>query len=423
MVFKYNYFFYANVCHICKRFGKEISLKRCGNCSMISYCSKEHQKIHWSQHKDLCNAICSVLKDNTISMTLNIKQNVDLKTWVQMKMNFMLLVAIKLDRKLEYYEEQMFKFPRSCVTCHDQNIKILEDCSNCPNISFCIKHKDNIIHKKFCNLLKLCFNLDIISITYNKKIPRIKIPHHTNHINLPQNIKNFIDCYIEPQKDLQISMVEETIINTEYLTRPLTFLYAIQKLQYFLKDNNIIIHIIAANMIDINGIELWEILLHWLPYTTMAKIILIGPELSIGSISMNLCKNCQYNNKRLSIQICDTLYESYANSNSYMKPNFIIGYNAGIHEYEDFKSENYTWKQSLKIIAEQNCPLILTSYTLTEAEKEQIRLNEILNNYIKCTYFEQNPFSSLRPYRDFETEGIYYQNQYIIIYKNLNILQ
>ncbi|XP_017752772.1 PREDICTED: uncharacterized protein LOC108545584 [Eufriesea mexicana] len=421
MVLKYNYFFYANVCHVCKRFGKGISLKRCGNCTMISYCCKEHQKIHWSQHKDLCKAIYSVLKDSKIDF-LNIKQDINTETWVQMKMNFMLLVAIKIGRKLEHYEEQMFKFLRSCIVCHDQNIKVLEDCPNCPNNSFCVKHKDDTIHDKVCNLMKLCFNLDVILITYKRKIPKIEVPYNTNHTNLPQSMKDFIDCYIKPQRNSQVSKIEETIIDTEYLTRPLTFLYALQKLKYILKSNSIIIHITAANVIDTEGIEIWEILLHWLPNITIIKICLIGPELSIGSMLMNLCKNCQYNNKQFSIQVYDMLYENYAKSDFYTKPNFIIGYNAGIHECEDFKSVNYTWRQSLKIIAKQNCPLILTSYTLSEAKKEQIRLNEILNNCIKCSYFEQNPFSSLRPYRDFETEGIYYQNQYIIMYKNLNTL-
>lgn len=420
MLPKYNYFFYANACHVCKKFGGKISLKRCGNCTMISYCSKEHQKMHWSQHKDLCNAIYNILKDNQLSTFLNIQQNVDIKAWTQMKMNFMLLVAIKVGRKLEHYEEQMFKFLRLCVVCHDQNIRVLEDCPNCPNTSFCTKHKDDIVHKRYCDLIKLCFNLDVISITHERKIPKMRIPYHINHVNLPKNMKDFIDSYIEPWKNSHMSIVEETMINSEYLSRPLTFLYAMQKLRYLLNGNSFVVHIIAANMIDIDSIELWEILLHWLPCITTVQIFLIGPELSIDSVSVNLCKDCQYDNKQLLIQICSMLYENYTNDDSYVKPDFIVGYNAGIHECEDFRSENYSWRQSLEIVAEQNCPLILTSYTSTEAEKEQIRLNEVLNNHVKYTYFEQNPFSSLRPYRDFENEGIYYQNQYIIIYENLN---
>ena len=71
-----------------------------------------------------------------------------------MKTNFMLLVAIKINRKLGYYEEQMFKFLRFCVVCYDQNAKVLEDCPNYPNASFCTNHKDDIVHK-YCNLIKL----------------------------------------------------------------------------------------------------------------------------------------------------------------------------------------------------------------------------------------------------------------------------
>ncbi|XP_054011724.1 uncharacterized protein LOC128894191 [Hylaeus anthracinus] len=418
MVFNYNYFFYTNVCHVCKRFGEGVSLKRCGNCTMIAYCSKEHQREHWSQHKDLCNAVHNVFLDNRMSSFLSNKQDLSMEKWAQMKMNFMLLVAMKIPRKLKYYEEQMFKFLKSCAVCHNRNVKELKDCPNCPNASFCTKHKNDTMHDNICYLLKLSFTLDMALILHKRKIPELKVPYRTGHVNLPQNMKYFIKEYIKAQKDPNLSMEEEMMVNAEYLTRPLTFLYATQKLQYFFKEENIIIHIIAANAIEIDGIELWEILLHWLPNTTMISIVLIGPELSPGSIPINLCKNCRYNGRQLAIEMQNMLYENYTTGNSYVKPNFIIGYNAGIHECENFKSEMDTWTYTLRMITKQNCPLILTSYTLSEAEKEQIRLEAILDRDVKCTYFEQNPYSSLRPYRDFESEGVYYQNQYIIIYKN-----
>ncbi|XP_076767047.1 uncharacterized protein LOC143433565 [Xylocopa sonorina] len=423
MVLKYNYFFYANVCHVCKRFGNGITLKRCSNCTMISYCCKEHQRIHWSQHKDLCNVVCNILRNNKTLISLSNGQNIAMENWAQMKMNLMLLVMIKIGRKLEHYEEQMFKFLRSCIVCHDQNINALVNCPNCPNASFCAKHKDDTVHTKFCSLINLCFNLDVITITHKRKLPEIKLLYHTDIINLPQSMKDFIDLYIEPQTDSQISAQEETIINAEYLSRPLTFLYAMQKLEYPLKDDSIIINIIAANIVDIDSLELWEILLHWIAGIKTLNIFLIGPELYSSSMQMTLCRSCQEKNKQLLIQIYGMLYENYIEIYSHTKPNFIIGYNAGIHECEDFESKNDTWRRSLQMIAEQNSPLILTSYTLTEAKKDRIRLNEVLNKRVKHIYFGQNPYSSLRPYRDFETEGIYYQNQFIIIYKHLKALQ
>ncbi|RPD59238.1 hypothetical protein L226DRAFT_102722 [Lentinus tigrinus ALCF2SS1-7] len=41
-------------CHHCGRPGTEETLKRCGGCSTILYCSRECQKAEWKSHKTLC---------------------------------------------------------------------------------------------------------------------------------------------------------------------------------------------------------------------------------------------------------------------------------------------------------------------------------------------------------------------------------
>ncbi|XP_076283097.1 uncharacterized protein LOC143210266 [Lasioglossum baleicum] len=417
----YNYHFYANVCHVCKQFGEGVSLRRCGNCTMIAYCCKEHQREHWPQHKDLCNVICNVLNDNKMINFVNSEEDVNTAKWAEMKMNFMLLVALKLPRRLELYEEQMFKFYRSCIVCHNQSSKELADCLFCPATSFCQKHRNDATHSSVCNKLKLCFKLDMASVTYKNIVPELRLPYNMNHEDLPQNMEDYVKHYGNKKRSLNLSVEEETMIDSEYLTRPLTFCYAMKKLCIFSWEENITIHVIGANMIEISGIDFWEILLHWLPKSTEAKIVLIGPELCSDSASLNLCKNCQSNNKQLSIQMHNVFYSNYVNSTSYTKPNFIIGYNAGISEYQDIKLGNDTWAQSLQTIAEQTCPFILTSYTLSEAREEQTRLETVLNHNSKCIFLGHNPYSGLRPYRDFETEDVYYQNQYIIIYKTLRL--
>ncbi|XP_031831791.1 uncharacterized protein LOC116426664 [Nomia melanderi] len=414
-----NYHFYTNACHVCKQFGEGISLKRCGNCTMIAYCSKGHQRKHWPQHRDLCSIICNILNDNKLSNFLNYG-DINIKKWTDMKMNFMLLVAMKIPRRLKHYEEQMFKFLRSCTVCHNRNPKELVDCLNCPAASFCVKHKNHAAHIKVCYMFKLCFKLDLALIMHEKKIPELKLPCRMNYMDLPGCIEDFIKQYVKEEMSLQLSIEEQTIINAEYLTRPLTCLYAMKKLKEFLWEDKIIIHIIAANMLEVSGINLWEILLHWLPKSTVVQIILIGPEVFPDPISINLCNHCQSNNKKLLIETHNVFYTNYFNNISNMKPNFIIGYNAGISECEDLKFGNDTWAQSLQIIADQHCPLILTSYTISEAMEEQARLKVVLNNNIKCSFLGHNPYSGLRPYRDFESEGVYYQNQYIIIYKTLS---
>ena len=39
---------------------KTTTLKRCSRCHCVSYCSVEHQKLHWKYHKSLCNYLSAV---------------------------------------------------------------------------------------------------------------------------------------------------------------------------------------------------------------------------------------------------------------------------------------------------------------------------------------------------------------------------
>lgn len=42
-----------NVCWNCGKFGK----KKCGNCRVAKYCSKECQRVHWKEHKPICRKV------------------------------------------------------------------------------------------------------------------------------------------------------------------------------------------------------------------------------------------------------------------------------------------------------------------------------------------------------------------------------
>uniref|UniRef100_A0A8D9AXE9 Rho GTPase-activating protein gacZ n=1 Tax=Cacopsylla melanoneura TaxID=428564 RepID=A0A8D9AXE9_9HEMI len=54
-------YFNPNVCHTCKSSDKLV--KKCTGCHMISYCSKEHQKLHWPSHKSLCLCLKNLQKN------------------------------------------------------------------------------------------------------------------------------------------------------------------------------------------------------------------------------------------------------------------------------------------------------------------------------------------------------------------------
>lgn len=412
----HNFFFYPNTCHVCKCCGNEINLKRC-NCKMISYCGKEHQKQHWLQHKNLCRILSEIIDETDQSNPLEGFKGTIQSDWVKAKMNLMLLVSLKLQRKLLPYEEEMFKFPKSCVVCHEVDSKLLVDCPSCPCANFCKEHENDTNHEKLCKTFSLCYDLDIASTVFDRQPPKITVPYHTEIAYLPTSMDKFIDLYINEAIDtneLQNARI------SEYLTRPLTLLRALEKLEYKV-DKEMTIHVIGANFLDLDGVEIWEILLHWLPSLTTLNLILIGPELNNNSkkkIICNVCQCCDEKNMKLCLEIYGVFYKDYVFDDRYKKPDIVIGYNLGVHECENLNSPNDTWSQSIKILAEQKCPFVVTSYTLEEIEKEQNRLCDIMEkklNYLCC---EKNQYSSLRPHRDYETEGVYYQNQYLIVYKN-----
>jgi len=231
-------------------------------------------------------------------------------------------------------------------------------------------------------------------------------------------MKDFINAHTNiAQNQLDIPLNVWVAIQSEYLTRPLTLLHGLQILNYVLKSDSLIVHVIGANFIELETAKSWEILLHLISGITSVKIIMIGPELPHESITTKICNSCVTQRKELLFEIHSVLYKDYMHSSLFVKPDLVIGFNTGIHEEIAYPEE--TWTPSIQTLAKQNYPLILSCYTRVEAEKEAARINTILKNEMKYIYSEKNPFASLRPYRDYETEDLFYQNNYMIIYSNL----
>ena len=422
--FSQDLYFHSNVCHVCKVFGDAVELKRCGCCKMIAYCGKSHQKEHWPQHKELCKILTKFARETgttPFSFHDSKRNNTSMESWTQLKTNLMLLVQLKLGRKLLPYEADMFKHPRACTVCHETNLARLTDCTNCPDTSFCPDHKKNHNHAKKCYTSKLCFDIDNVQFSLSKSIGKSFDFGNLNIKDAPRNMKEAVSqCFYQDDNESLISTRRWTVYVTEYLTRPLTFLYAIEKLNKSTLSR-INIHLIGANEIETKTLMLWEILLHYIKSLKQLRIILIGPELCYKSYQMDLCDECTADNKKILVYTADTLYSDYATASKYfVKPDYIIGYNLGIHECEDFSSVNDTWAPSVVALRNQDCPFIMTSYTLKESEAEQKRVKEILGERVEFFHSWKNPFASWRPYRDFETEDFFYANQYITIYDKLS---
>ncbi|XP_071556361.1 putative protein MSS51 homolog, mitochondrial [Temnothorax nylanderi] len=412
----YDEFFYATMCHICKRFGDGVPLKRCRGCKMIAYCDKKHQKQHWKQHKPLCKAIQDVLRDDSMDYGDETTEE-----WTDKKLMFMDLVSSRLERCLKVDEMQMFCFPRECLVCHERNIKSLEDCQKCA-ASFCENHKDGVEHRGICSPLELCLCTDLFSMQEGNS--PLDLHFYLQHISCTstfQNMKDFIMAFGNIQTDSEISYNVWAAQHSEYLTCSLTLFYVMRLLKYVPKSKKIVIHILGTNESEEIFWTFWEILPRLIG--TMTTVIMIGPELPCKSnlLKLNNCDNCMSREKKyLTFKFHDVLYENYVCSPSFVKPDLVVGFNLYIHKHKlSERSSKETWAPSIQMLAKQSCPFVLTSATQYSFKKETDLINTILNKEVDHLYSGKNPFASLKPYKTIEMEYVSYLNQYVIIYRNL----
>ncbi|XP_024868158.1 uncharacterized protein LOC112452271 [Temnothorax curvispinosus] len=388
----YNKFFYATMCHVCKRFGDDVSLKRCSNCKMISYCGQEHQKEHWKQHKSLCKVIQDVLQDYSMD-----DRGETIEEWAAKKLTFAKLVSSRLGRRLNADEIQMVCFPRECLVCHERNIKSLESCQKCTAI-FCQNHKDGIDHRNICAPLELGLRTDLFFIEKGNKPPDSYL-QHVSCTSTFQNIKDFIKTFgnIQTHSEMLYNVLAGKY--SEYLTRPLTLFHAMRLLNYVPKSKAIVVHVIGANCVEEDTLMGWEVLPRLIGTAMPVTIIMIGPELTRKLNPLHDSDNFMSRKKKcLTFEFHDVLYENYVNSPSFVKPDLVVGFNLCIHKHELGSSEE-TWAPSMKLIAKQNCPFVLTSLTLYAFKKETDRINTILDREVDYLYSGKNLFASLRAYR------------------------
>ncbi|XP_071556508.1 uncharacterized protein [Temnothorax nylanderi] len=411
----YDDFFYATMCHVCKRFGDGVQLKRCSNCKMISYCGQDHQKHHWKQHKPLCKAIQDVLRDYSMDDPGETTEEL-----IDKKLNFMQLVSSRLGRRLNVSEMHVICLPRECLVCHKRNIESLESCQKCA-ASFCKNHKDGIEHRDICAPLELCLSTDLFSIGEENSPPDMHL--YLQHISCTstfQNMKDFIKACRNIQTDSELSCNARAALDSQFLTHPLTLFYAMRLLKCDVRKSKVlVVHVVDAKWFEEFALIGWEFLPRLIGTMVSVVVILIGLELLFKLNSLHDCDNCMSREKKcLTFEFHDVLYENYVRSPSFVKPDLVVGFNLCIDKHKLGSSEE-TLTPSIKLIAIQNCPFVLTSGTQYSFKKETDIINTILDKEVDHLYSGKNPFAGLAPYRAIGMDYLAYINQYVIIYRSL----
>lgn len=157
----------------------------------------------------------------------------------------------------------------------------------------------------------------------------------------------------------------------------------------------------------------WEILLHSCLYMKVV-VVMIGPELRTRYIRWDKCQNCRQTNRTLCLQLCGMSYHNYVRSKRYIPPNVVIGYHLELEKLVE---------QTVQAIKRQHCSLLLTTKSKKSTRDYIEKIQELDDETVLPTLVIENFFRGNRSHRDHEDGGVFYRNNYLIMYQNLDGLR
>lgn len=436
-------FFYVNCCQVCNHrhynsSGKSFPVVSCSHCKMSFYCDETHRKIHWTDHKDLCKAIIAIKSELGSPDIFEKADKSSPESWAQAKIDLILKAESKLGRKLLDNEREMFLFPKTCFACHESNSNLLTTCCKC-GISLCETHEDFSEHKDLCKDFHLTFGLDSYFLSTRQRAAPIAdkelflgltksmifkaISLEKESQKLPSSMKAFVETYFQAweENDWEIAKLIKTsywkqFIYTDIFSRPLTLLFAMEKFEWSFES--MVVHVIGATDHEKSEAAYWEILLHFVPNLKCLKLVYVGPENSdLKLVTVEICGDCLKGEKSLEVEGFKLRYDEYFESESFVKPDIIVGFNLEMHESE-YGIMECTWKDTVLTLRKVKAPFMMTSGSELRAEKDFRKLETLLGESVQHC-FERNPFGSLAFERDFETERFKFSNHFIIVYTGL----
>ncbi|XP_032677126.1 uncharacterized protein LOC116846863 isoform X2 [Odontomachus brunneus] len=404
----YNSFFHPNLCHVCKTMMR--NRVECPWCRMISYCSVAHMKLHQPEHVEICGAIVKL----NLSRDVRDFRGETLMECIKFKKdNINDIIPLLNYRDLEPYEKQMFLFPKSCYICYTQK-NLSSPCQRCSSINICEKH-DFIYHE--CKLLKQSCELDLVKIWSgeNREERIFEKCVKYNIIDCPDT-KTFIRENIEDRLAPQYSC-DAILRLSDDLSAPLSLIYAMNSAGIYTirpSKKSYVIHILIETPMDKRSVYAWELLLHQFCTIPSLSIEMIGKELPVEAYTLELCRNCTSDKRKIRYRSHNMTYCNYANARKlYKLPNVIVVFNVELTCDNDIIALQY-----------HCCPLLMLAQTKDRIENNVKEIYEILSNmkfspkFPNPDVYKMNKFMSVRPYRDV-TGGVMFPSKYLIYYKNL----
>jgi splicing suppressor protein 51 len=422
--------FLSYVCHVCKSLESfNCRLKKCSNCKMISYCSKEHQRQHWPAHKNLCKVISNICKCDRITNLFQKAVGISPDQYRSFRYHYVNECANKLGRELDLWEKEMIYYPQVCHTCYEFDIQKLTTCQKCHHVSHCKPSHLKTDHDIWCKEFQLFRDTVLYQFHYGIIQPSIPERVLKHYAPLAGNIKTFmLNTAGVSNQSLFVNRLNLTAL-TDIATCPLTVLFSLQKSNFALEDiKSLTIHLVGAEIyFEVYALRKWEsLLLHLIPSLRNINVVFVGPELNIDNEflqtvdKITMCRKCNTAGRKVVYGFWKGLYHDFLNSKNYKKPDLISAFNAGLYRLTDFEGKD-TWSPTIEaMLKEPDIPVVVTEYTEQELPYDLQRIQGIVDSLEIIMPPAKNPFASSKPSLNFfseETVPVIFKNFCITILK------
>lgn len=365
--------------------------------------------LHRAQHNEICQAILTC----STHWSIYNSRGKSLEEWGEFKEMNMQCIMYSLNRELEPHERQMFLFAKSCIVCRVQD-NLAAPCAACFSVNVCANH---CLHARThsCEKLLLCFSLHIEATKQNNRDSRLPTKYLSFDKSVAHDMSAFIRGCIQCERKTT-SWTLNDYIHTDDFSAPLTLIHGMQRMKLLYHQHitgQLVVHVITGNFTDTRGLSAWEVLLHALPQHTKLIVVIMGPALLNRNLIWKCCLNCKENSRELQFEYRRVLCHKYAHSMCHETPDVIIGFNIDL-------GSNKICPESMKALWRQSRLLILTAKSESKADSNVKWIRKVLDLHAAPFVNERNRFASLRPHRDHESDSVFYPNQYITIYRNLN---
>ncbi|CAB3240417.1 unnamed protein product [Arctia plantaginis] len=435
-VYKYNFrkVFLQSSCHVCN---KNLGGARlpCCYCNLVFYCGTKHKDEDWPLHQALCFAVCTIghLKDQK-HIYGDIK-NITGQDYRLIRMQMIVSCEKVLKRRLVPWEQEALLYPRFCahVPCREWRQNKLSDCQGCGQISFCKDYPDHYpkSHSRWCKSYSLYQKLVCYQQTKGRLEPRLPTKVMQEYYKIPENINEVLAAMYEEKIDM--NDIQYAAL-TQLATAPLTAAYCHQ----MYRRNNITtngykksiftIHVVGAELqFEADALNKWEVFfLHLRPDLQELRVVLINYNLNPSNLPLELlgkiklCDQCRQDKRRVVMHFQDKrTYADYKTSEDFITPDLICAFNPSIQRSSVYNGKD-PWPSTINVILKQKTPFIITSYSITELNKDCIRIKECSEVELKFICEPKlNCFASVRPDRNFitddETPLLFKNNCYAII--------